>query len=153
MNHLLMKLLERSTAYILERVQLKKTAQEKLVAFIEASLAYQYTHPAHNSALIEIVFNARTPDNIPYYKLSDDEEEDQLTHELQQILLEGQEKEEFEKFNVYVMASVIQGAIGEYMLSNSTITQKIDLETYKSELVKIVEKMIVFRNKEYVRTV
>lgn len=136
MNHLLTKLVERSTAYILERVRREKTPQEKLNAFIAASLAYQGTNPAHYAALLEIVFNARTPDNIPYYKLGDDEE-DPILQELQQILREGQEQGIFSVFNVEVMANLIQGAIGEYML-NASITKKVDLETYSSELVKIV---------------
>jgi hypothetical protein len=111
-----------------------------LNAFIIASLAYQGTHPAHNSALIEIIFNARTPDKIPYYKLSDDEEEPLLS-ELQQILQDGQEKEVFGIFNVNVMSSLIQGAIGEYMLS-TTVTKKVDLETYSNELIKIVDQAV-----------
>ncbi|MGZ7444024.1 hypothetical protein [Paenibacillus sp. TH7-28] len=68
-----MKLVELSTAYVLDRVRPANTPEEKLKAFINASLAYQGTHPAHNTALIEIVFNARTPDNIPYYKLDDED--------------------------------------------------------------------------------
>jgi TetR/AcrR family transcriptional repressor of bet genes len=112
--------------------------QEKLDTFIVASLAYQATHPAHNSALLEIVFNARTPDKIPYYKLGDDEEEP-LLHELQQILKEGQEMGVFAVFNIDVMSSLIQGAIGEYMLSTG-VAKKVDLETYSSELVKIVHQ-------------
>lgn len=140
MNHLLMKLLERSTSYILERVQQEDTPQEKLNTFIVASLAYQGTHLAHNTALLEIIFNARTPDNIPYYKLSDDEEEP-LLQELQQILREGQEQGAFGIFNIDVMSSFIQGGIGEYMLS-SALTKKVDLEIYSSELVKIVNQAL-----------
>lgn len=140
MNHLLIKLLERSSSYILERVSQQTTAKEKLEAFITASLAYQATHHAHNTALIEIIFNARTPDNIPYYKLGD-ENEDPLMNELQQILRDGQEKGEFGAFNVEVMANTIQGAINEYMLTN-TITKKVNLETYSSELVNIINKAV-----------
>lgn len=140
MNHVLMNLLEKSTSYILERVRQHNTPHEKLNAFIVASLAYQGTHPAHNSALIEIVFNARTPDKIPYYKLSDDEEE-QLLSELQQILLDGQEKGDFGIFNMDVMSSLIQGAIGEYMLSTA-VTKKVDLETYSSQLIKIIDQAV-----------
>jgi len=140
MNHVLMNLLEKSTSYILERVRQHNTPHEKLNAFIVASLAYQGTHPAHNSALIEIVFNARTPDKIPYYKLSDDEEEPLLS-ELQQILLDGQEKGDFGIFNMDVMSSLIQGAIGEYMLSTA-VTKKVDLETYSSQLIKIIDQAV-----------
>jgi TetR/AcrR family transcriptional repressor of bet genes len=146
MNHLLMKLVEGSTSYILERVSRENTAEEKLKAFIFASLAYQGTNPTRNTALIEIVFNARTPDNIPYYKLGDEDEEDQILYELQQILRYGQEKGEFGAFNVDVMASMIQGAIGEYMAAATT--KKVDLETYSSELVNIVEKAVICTEKE-----
>jgi AcrR family transcriptional regulator len=141
MNHVLMKLLESSTSYILERVRQHSTPEEKLNAFIVASLAYQGTHPAHNSALLEIIFNARTPDKIPYYKLGDDEEEP-LVHELQQILRSGQQSGVFGAFDVDVMASLIQGAIGEYMLSTG-IARKVDLETYSSELIKIVSRALI----------
>jgi TetR/AcrR family transcriptional regulator, transcriptional repressor of bet genes len=139
MNHLLVKLLEGSTSYIMDRVNRENTAQEKLNAFIESSLAYQGTHPTRYMSLIEIIFNARTPDNIPYYKLGDDE--DQIMYELQQIIREGQEKGEFGAFNVEVMASMIQGAIGEYM-AHAAITKKVDLETYSHELVNIVNRAL-----------
>jgi TetR/AcrR family transcriptional repressor of bet genes len=138
MNHVLVKLLEESTSCVLELVHQETTPPEKLSAFIVASLAYQGTHPAHNSALLEIIFNARTPDKTPYYKISDDEEEP-LRRELKQILYEGQERGDFGEFNVDVMTSLIQGAIGEYMLATA-VTQKVDLEMYSSELVRIVQQ-------------
>ncbi|WP_188455122.1 TetR/AcrR family transcriptional regulator [Virgibacillus oceani] len=140
MNQLLMKLLERFTSYILGKVRQEEAPERKLDTFIMASLAYQGTHHARNTALIEIIFNARTPDNIPYYKLGDDDE-DQIMYELQQILRDGQEKGIFGTFHVEVMANVIQGAIGEYMM-NSNITSKVELETYSDELIDIVEKAI-----------
>ncbi|ATO47779.1 TetR/AcrR family transcriptional regulator [Brevibacillus laterosporus] len=138
MNHLLTKLLDSSTSYILEKVRKEDTPKRKLDTFIGASLAYQGSHPTRNSALLEIIFNARTPDNIPYYKLGDDDE-DQIMYELQQILRDGQEKGEFGAFHVDVMANTIQGAIGEYM-GNAAITKKVDLETYTNELIDIVGK-------------
>lgn len=143
MNHLLMKLIERSTSYILERVGREHTPQAKLNAFIAASLAYQGTHHARNTALIEIVFNARTPDNIPYYKLNDDEE-DAIMRELQQILRDGQQQGVFGDFHVEVMANFIQGGIGEYMF-NPALSKKVDLETYSGELVKIVNQAVLKR--------
>ena len=139
MNHLLMKLIEWSNSYILERVSREITPQEKLNTFIVASLAYQGTHNTRNMALLEIIFNARTPDNIPYYKLSDEEEEEPILHELQQILRDGQKQGVFGEFNVAVIATMIQGAIGEYMLSSAT-TKKVGLETYSSELIDFIGK-------------
>jgi len=136
MNHLLMKLVESSTSYILERVHQENTPQEKINTFIFASLDYQVTHPAHNTALIEIIFHARTSDNTPYYKLSDDEE-DLMLKELRLILQNGQDAGVFGDFNIDVMANMIQGAIGEYMF-NPSLTKKVDLKTYSNELIKIV---------------
>jgi hypothetical protein len=89
---------------------------------------------------LEIIFNARTPDKIPFYKLSDDEGEP-LLHELQLILKNGQEQGAFGSFNIDVMASLIQGSIGEYMLSTA-VTKKVDLETYSSELIKIIHQAV-----------
>jgi TetR/AcrR family transcriptional repressor of bet genes len=140
MNHVLVKLLEASTSYILEKIRQHTTPQEKLNTFIIASLAYQGTHPTHNAALLEIIFNARTPDKIPYYKLSADEEEP-LLHELKEILREGQEEGIFGAFHTDVMASLIQGGIGEYMLSTG-VAKTVDLETYSGELVKIVSDAV-----------
>lgn len=140
MNHLLTKLIERSTAYILEKVHQESTPAKQLNTFIMASLAYQGTHAAHNTALLEIIFNARTPDNTPYYKLGDDEDEP-ILQALEQILRNGQEQGDFGVFNVNVMASMIQGAIGEYM-PISTITKKVDLETYSSQLVNIINQAV-----------
>jgi TetR/AcrR family transcriptional regulator, transcriptional repressor of bet genes len=139
MNHLLMNLVEKSATYILERVHQESTAQAKLRTFIDASLAYQGIQPMHFTALLEIIFNARTPDNTPYYKLTDELEEDVLLYELIQILRFGQEQGEFGTFNVYVMANSIQGAIGEYM-SNSAIRDQVDLETYSKEVIETFEK-------------
>ncbi|MBD2871384.1 TetR/AcrR family transcriptional regulator [Paenibacillus arenilitoris] len=144
MNHLLVKLLEMSTTYILDRVHAESTARGKLGAFIEASLAYQVSHPAHNTALIEIIFNSRTPDNVPYYKMDDDnDDEDYIRVTLLQVLREGRENGEFGAFNADAVASVIQGAIGEYMLTGAAITKKVDVETYSAELIGMIEKSIL----------
>jgi TetR/AcrR family transcriptional repressor of bet genes len=141
MDQTLTALLASTTSYVLERTKAESTSREKLHTYITSSLAYQGTHPKHYIALLEIVFNARTPENIPYYKLSDDEEEPVIL-ELQQILHDGQIKGEFGEFNVSVMANVIQGAIGEYLV-NPSLTAKVDLESYSAELVKIFDKAII----------
>ncbi len=141
MNHLLMRLVNRSTAYIVERVGLADTPTDKLTAFIMASLAYQGTHPLEYSALIEIVFNARSPENIPYYRLTDEEDEDESMAALVRIIREGQERGEFADCDVNVAANMVQGAIGEYML-NFAITRKVDLESYGSELVRLILRSV-----------
>lgn len=141
MNHLLMKLMEETTSYILERVQQENTPREKLNSFIVTSLEYQSTHPAHNTALIEIVFHARTPDDTPYYKLNDDDE-DPILMELMNILQDGQNEGVFSKcFNIDVMANMIQGAIGEYMF-NPSLKKRVGLKKYTKELIKNINKSV-----------
>ena len=107
--------------------------------FIE--LEYQGSHRKRFNALLEIVFNARTPDNVPYYKLSDGEE-DPLLLELQAILSGGQQHGEFGAFNVHVMANAIQGAIGEYM-GNHNLAANLDPLAYAEELVRIFDKAVL----------
>lgn len=140
MNHLLMNLLERTNAYILGQVYRENGTQEKLAAFIQSSLEYQDAHPARNAALVEIIFNARTPDNTPYYKLGDDDE-NILLDELQKILLSGRNEGVFEDCNIDVVANMIQGAVGEYMF-NQALSKKVDVKTYAAELIRIVNKAL-----------
>ncbi|WP_164670748.1 TetR/AcrR family transcriptional regulator [Virgibacillus doumboii] len=138
MNNTLIYLVEQEWMFINERVAIKQTFTEKLIAFIEASLAYQVSSRTNNIALIEIVFNARTPDHTPYYLLEDDEE-DLKNGLLQEILILGRESKEFGDFNPQVMTTVIQGAISESML---TFQNKVSVEKYSEELTKSILKIV-----------
>lgn len=138
LNNTLVYLLELQFNYIKERVSKKESAYDQLIAFIDASLAYQGTHRVNNIALIEIIFNARTEENIPYYKIST-EEEDPLYKYLQEILVYGQNTNEFSEFNPKNVSTMIQGAIAESMLVNG---EGFNLEAYKNDLVNMVTKMI-----------
>lgn len=138
LNNTLVYLLELQFNYIKERVSNKESAYDQLIAFIDASLAYQGTHRANNIALIEIIFNARTEENIPYYKMSNDDE-DPLHKYLQEILVYGQNTNEFSEFNPKNVSTMIQGAIAESMLM---IGEGFNLEAYKNDLVNMVTKMI-----------
>ncbi|TYP68936.1 TetR/AcrR family transcriptional regulator [Paenibacillus methanolicus] len=145
MDYTLMALVGDSAGYVLERTGGASSNIEKLHTYIAASLAYQATRPRHSTALIEIIFHSRTPDNVPYYKIGDDDE-DPLAAELQRILVEGQTRGEFRAFNVEVMASVIQGAIGEYMF-NKKLTDTVDLEAYSDELISLFDRMVQSDNR------
>ncbi|AEG59953.1 TetR/AcrR family transcriptional regulator [Desulforamulus ruminis] len=138
LNNTLAYLLKKQLDYIQERISKEESAYDKLISFIDASLAYQGTHRVDNIALIEIIFNARTPDNVPYYKVSS-QEEDPLYKKLQEILCLGQETKEFAKFDSKSVSIIIQGAIAESMLMNG---EGFDLEAYREELVNMVTKMV-----------
>ncbi|PEJ26932.1 TetR/AcrR family transcriptional regulator [Bacillus pseudomycoides] len=137
MNNTLIYLVEQEWLCIHERVVKKQTFTEKLTTFIEASLAYQITNRTNNIALVEIIFNARTPDHIPYYLLEDDE--DLKNSLLQNILLQGQESKEFKDFHPQVIATVIQGAISESLLSPQ---KQLSLENFSAELIKTILEMV-----------
>lgn len=138
LNNTLVYLVKTQLDYIKERVSKKEAAYDRLIAFIEASIAYQGTHSVNNIALIEILFNARTEDNVPYYKLSA-EEEDPLYRYLQEILESGQKTNEFSNFNAKNLSTMIQGAISESMLVSGI---DFDLEGYKNDLVAMVTKIV-----------
>ncbi|SDX16698.1 transcriptional regulator, TetR family [Marininema mesophilum] len=137
-NNTLMYLVQQEWVFIKEKVEQKQTPTKKLMAFIEASLAYQGTNRENNIALIEIVFNARTPDNVPYYLIEDDDE-DLLNDLLQEILRKGQKSKEFSDFHPQVIATVIRGAISESMLSSQ---HKLTLEEYNEKLTKSILQMV-----------
>jgi|SRR5699024_115517 len=137
MNNTLMYLVQKEWVFIKEKVEQKQTPTDKLMAFIEASLAYQGTNRINNIALIEIVFNARTSDNVPYYLIEEDD--DLLNNLLQEILHKGQDSKEFSNFHPQVIATVIRGAISESMLSSQ---HKLTLEEYHEKLTKSILKMV-----------
>jgi len=141
MDQTLMTLLAESAEYVLRRAEQAGTPTGRLHAYIDASLAYQSLHPQRATALIEIVFHARTPDGVPYYQLADGEE-DPLESALRQILAEGQRTGAFREFHVDVAASVIQSAIFEFA-ANRTLSAKMDLETYAAELKRLVDRMVL----------
>ena len=137
MNYTLVTLLNNTTTFVLEQTNTAQSARAKLQAYIVAHLIYQNTHQDAYHALVEIIFNARTPDNIPYYRLNS-EEDDPLRRELQDILRYGQQQGEFRNFPVAVMATAIQGAIGEYRVTPQLATT-LDAMTYAEELVHLFE--------------
>ncbi|MED3380866.1 TetR family transcriptional regulator [Bacillus tropicus] len=141
MNRTLQFLVEKQYEFISNRVLLAQSEINKLEAFIEAHLAYQETHYKNNIALIEIVFNARNEENVPYYRIEDDEEDDALRTMLLDILKTGQQNGVFSNsFRIDTLASFILGAIEERMLkANSSIS----IENYSDELIKMVKKLTI----------
>ncbi|MGH0566264.1 TetR family transcriptional regulator [Bacillus cereus] len=140
MNRTLQFLVDKQHEFISNRVLLAQSEINKLEAFIEAHLAYQETHYKNNIALIEIVFNARNEENVPYYRIEDDED-DALRTMLLDILKTGQQNGVFSNsFRIDTLASFILGAIEERMLkANSSIS----IENYSDELIKMVKKLTI----------
>lgn len=140
MNSTLEYLLAAQFTFISDKVNQKEKATDKLTAFIEASLVYQETKKANNIALIEIVFNARTEDHIPYYQLQDAEEEDPIQELLESILNQGKQTKEFGEFDTSLVKQVIIGTISEKMLSS--INEEIEFDSYFYELNRLILKLV-----------
>ncbi|GLO64447.1 TetR/AcrR family transcriptional regulator [Oceanobacillus kimchii] len=140
MNNTLAFLVQEERAFIKDKVDNKQTYMEKLLAFIEASLVHQVIYRANTTALLEIVFNARTPDNIPYYLVKTDAD-DELHELLKEILHKGQELKEFGDFDSQVMATMIRGSIsGSVSLPQYEI--ELDLEDYSEKVMENILKMV-----------
>ncbi|MFS0726436.1 TetR/AcrR family transcriptional regulator [Paenibacillus sp. 1P07SE] len=140
MNHTLLYLVEQEQAFIKERLAHKHTNLDKLKAFIEAGIAYRGIKRGNTTALLEIVFNVRTPDNVPYFR-EEVKPEDELQVLLEEILNQGQEAEEFHDFDIQVVGMIIRGAIS---LSMSLPLKEDDpnLEDYSGKVIQNVLKMI-----------
>ncbi|MFD1735021.1 TetR/AcrR family transcriptional regulator [Bacillus salitolerans] len=141
MNHTLHFLVSKQHDFISSKVILAQSAAKQLEIFIEAHLAYQETHYKHTIALIEIVFNARNEEDVPYYRMEEENDEDALRMMLLEILKVGQQNGEFtESFQTEIVASFIIGAIEERMLKANS---SIPVENYSDELIKMIKRLIV----------
>ncbi|MGD7045989.1 TetR/AcrR family transcriptional regulator [Jeotgalibacillus proteolyticus] len=140
MNHTLLYLAEQEKAFIKEKVEIEQTYTGKLMTFIEEGIAYRGTKRENTTALIEIVFNVRTPNNVPYFRVEMNPEEE-LNVLLEEILGKGQKSKEFSDFDCKVVAMIIRGAIS---LSMSLPLDENDarLEDYSEKVKKNILKMI-----------
>ncbi|MBM7839798.1 AcrR family transcriptional regulator [Alkalihalobacillus xiaoxiensis] len=140
MRNTLMYLVLKERAFIKEKVESKQTYQEKLLTFIEAGIAYQGTNGTNTNALLEIVFNGRTPDNVPYY-LAEIDEREELQALLIEILSKGTESKEFADVDPYVTALMIRSSISS-VVSLPRHEQNLSLEEYSEKLINNVLKII-----------
>ncbi|WP_080875184.1 TetR/AcrR family transcriptional regulator [Oceanobacillus timonensis] len=138
-HHTLNYLIGAQLEFIDDWVKRETDIYQQLLGYIKATLTYQYEYVKNNVALVEIIFNARTEDNIPYYKLNEGEE-DPLYLRLESILSEGQEQKVFSSdFQPKATAILINGAANESMLLQS---DSFDNQNYQQELIKMVTKIV-----------
>ena len=141
MNNTLLYLVEQEKAFIIERVEQKSSTLEKLMAYIEAGIDYRATKRGNTTALLEIVFNVRTPDNVPYFR-QELHPEDELSVLLEEILRKGLDSKEFkDDFDPQVVSMMVRGAVSLSMslpLDESVLSFK----HYKEQVTKNVLKMI-----------
>ncbi|WP_066188004.1 MULTISPECIES: TetR/AcrR family transcriptional regulator [Gracilibacillus] len=139
LNQTLMYVVTTQIHYINEKVEAEEGPYQKLLAFIQASLTYQTEYYKYNVAMLEIIFNGRTADNIPYYKLAGDDE-DALYLQLEEILVQGQTEGIFSSaIQPKTAAILINGAISESLLLQN---DSFDMASYQEELVVLVTRMV-----------
>ncbi|NMO97941.1 TetR/AcrR family transcriptional regulator [Paenibacillus lemnae] len=140
MNNTLLYLAEQEKAFIKEKVEKEQSYTGQLMAFIEAGIAYRSIKRENTTALIEIAFNVRTPNNVPYFRVEMHPEEE-LNLLLEEILTKGQTSKEFQAFDVTVVAMIIRGAIS---LSMSLPQEENDprLAGYSEKVRENILKMI-----------
>lgn len=119
-------------ADIEQQVRAAATPVTQLQAYITASLAYLGTRPTHFAAMIEIAFNARSPDGALLYR-SDAEEPGLVL--LRDLLAQGQAEGVFRPFDTHAMAVAIRGAINEFF--GEMHKPGRSLERYSAELVAL----------------
>jgi AcrR family transcriptional regulator len=118
--------------YVEAQVAAAATPEEQLRNYIVANLAYMGTRPAHYTALIEIIFNARMEDGQLLYRI---DEEDSAVTLLKTVLARGQESGAFRQFDAHHMALAIRGAINEYF--GEMHKAGADLEAYTTAVVDL----------------
>ncbi len=124
-------------AYVEQQVVTGASAGQRLERYIQASLAYMGTRPTHFAALIEIAFNARTPDGKLMYR--SDEDDTGLTL-LVSILEQGQQDGEFRAFDPRRMAIAIRGAINEFF--GAMHKPGVAVEPYADDLIGIFRRAV-----------
>lgn len=110
------------------------------MAYIEAGITYRAIKRENTTALLEIVFNVRTPDNVPYFRLEINPEDEMIVL-LEKILHEGQQSKEFQDFDPKVIAMMIRGTVSLSMSlpQNESI---MSFKDYTEKVTKNVLKMI-----------
>ncbi|MDV0444609.1 HTH-type transcriptional regulator BetI [Methanimicrococcus sp. At1] len=135
-------LLQKQENYVHEKVAKAETPLEMLYIYIRACLAYSEERRQENEALMEIIYNARNENGIPYYKLFGNDE----TELLEKILEAVQRKGGFPGMNPKSLAIIINGAVRGYTM-DSNISDRPDYETYCDDLIESVSMLSGFSRK------
>lgn len=126
------------TTHIIEQLHDIPTARQKIRTYIEVHLAYMGTRPKYFGAMIELAF-ARDLASTHSYHNGD---EDEMTHSLEHILLEGQKNGEFKDFDPAMMALMINGTIDQF-LGYLVVRPELNLEAYAQHIISVFEQSIV----------
>ncbi len=134
MNHVLEQLIMQSAAAVLDQVFLLEDPLDQLEVFIRETLRYQRQFPARHIALIEIVFQAKNDEEVPYYRM-DDGDPDPFVDALTDIIDRGQGAGVFRKYHKLTMIHLVQGAISEGIMASEELA---DAERYAKELTAMI---------------
>ncbi|MDR0767470.1 MAG: TetR family transcriptional regulator [Methanosarcinales archaeon] len=139
---LLRVLLQKQEDYVHEKVAKAQTPLEMLYIYIRAYLTYSEEFKRENDAMMEIIYNGRDENKIPYYKTFGTDETDLL----ERIIEAVQRKGGFPETNPAFLAIMINGAVRGYTM-NPNADEKQDYETYCDELIETISKLSGFSKK------
>lgn len=125
---------------IVAAVESEEAWSGKLAAYVRADLTFMRDHREQMLAANEILISHRSPDGVPMYLRSGEEE----TVLLEWILRAGQSAGEFGGFDVPVAALTIVHAI-DGALTQSHKDASTDLGAYTDRLVPLVLRVVASR--------
>lgn len=141
-NDLLQELTRTAVARFTEllgpRIDAEETARGKVRAFIMASADYMITHRTLHLAVMEIAFNALTPDGRPRLASLPLN----AAEPLEDLLRQGQVAGELGEFDVPVMADLLRSAAHQTMPLALRANPDLDIIGYARELAAIFDTAI-----------
>jgi TetR/AcrR family transcriptional regulator, fatty acid metabolism regulator protein len=141
-NDLLQELTRTAVARFTEllgpRIDAEETVRDKVRAFIMTSADYMVTYRKWHLAVVEIAFNALTPDGRPQVASLPLN----AAEPLEALLREGQRTGELGEFDVPVMADLLRSAVHQTMTLALRANPDLDVTGYARELAAIFDQAI-----------
>jgi AcrR family transcriptional regulator len=128
----------RFTALLGPRIDAEQTARGKVRAFIMTSADYMITHRTLHLAVVEIAFNAVTPDGRPQVASLPLN----VAEPFEALLRQGQLTGELGEFDVPVMADLLRSAAHQTMTLALRTNPGLDITGYARELAAIFDRAI-----------
>ncbi|AKT36055.1 uncharacterized protein CMC5_001670 [Chondromyces crocatus] len=121
---------------VLPEVERAPRATDKLRLYIEGSIEFMRTHPAHTISLLEIWNGYRKADGKPGFDATSYEPGISF---LESIFRQGQAEGEFRRFATRPAAVTLRSAIDGVLVQYATYGDKVDLKENCRELVTLFE--------------
>jgi AcrR family transcriptional regulator len=139
MDAILRRLLREPAAYIKIRVEAHETAEDRLMAYVEANFEFMQTHPNHYNALVDLWGSRFDDDGKNHFQT---EAYEPSRHYLDNILRQGMKSGEFRELSGPTLAAVTQAVIDGVMLQWVIDPKSVDLQACKREILIMVRNHV-----------